>query len=159
MSVAETHVDVIYRGHGNDNPAGGRLVTIETPDGDVIGQLRHVVKHSPTGYTWGYGGSGPADLALSLLTAALGDDGAKCRVCAGTRRITYDAARDEDVRYDPEVHGDDPETPYDCYYCDDGRRRLPYQDFKFQYVATWPESWTMARSQILGWLAARGIRP
>jgi hypothetical protein len=29
----------------------------------------HVVRHSPTGYEWGYGGSGPADLALSILTA------------------------------------------------------------------------------------------
>ena len=26
-----------------------------------------VVHHSPTGYEWGYGGSGPADLALNIL--------------------------------------------------------------------------------------------
>jgi hypothetical protein len=30
--------------------------------------------HSPTGFSWGYGGSGPAQLALALLTDALGDD-------------------------------------------------------------------------------------
>jgi len=30
--------------------------------------LAHVVRHSPTGFEWGYGGSGPADLALSILT-------------------------------------------------------------------------------------------
>jgi len=35
--------------------------------------LPHVVFHSPTGYEWGYGGSGPADLALSILTHYLGD--------------------------------------------------------------------------------------
>jgi Family of unknown function (DUF6166) len=29
--------------------------------------LRHVIYHSPTGLEWGYSGSGPADLALSLL--------------------------------------------------------------------------------------------
>jgi hypothetical protein len=29
--------------------------------------LPHVVLHSPTGFEWGYGGSGPADLALSIL--------------------------------------------------------------------------------------------
>ena len=29
--------------------------------------------HSPTGLAWGYGGSGPAQLALALLTDALGD--------------------------------------------------------------------------------------
>jgi hypothetical protein len=26
-----------------------------------------VIHHSPTGYAWGYGGSGPADLALNIL--------------------------------------------------------------------------------------------
>jgi hypothetical protein len=29
--------------------------------------------HSPTGFEWGYGGSGPAQLALALLVDALGD--------------------------------------------------------------------------------------
>ena len=29
--------------------------------------------HSPTGFDWGYGGSGPAQLALALLVDALGD--------------------------------------------------------------------------------------
>ena len=30
--------------------------------------------HSPTGFSWGYGGSGPAQLALALLADALADD-------------------------------------------------------------------------------------
>ena len=30
--------------------------------------------HSPTGLNWGYGGSGPAQLALALLANALADD-------------------------------------------------------------------------------------
>ena len=30
--------------------------------------------HSPTGFSWGYGGSGPAQLALALLADALGYD-------------------------------------------------------------------------------------
>ena len=30
--------------------------------------------HSPTGFEWGYGGSGPAQLALALLADYLGDD-------------------------------------------------------------------------------------
>jgi hypothetical protein len=29
--------------------------------------------HSPTGFNWGYGGSGPAQLALALLMDATGD--------------------------------------------------------------------------------------
>lgn len=30
--------------------------------------------HSPTGFEWGYGGSGPAQLALAILADALDDD-------------------------------------------------------------------------------------
>ena len=30
--------------------------------------------HSPDGFGWGYGGSGPAQLALALLADCLGDD-------------------------------------------------------------------------------------
>jgi len=30
--------------------------------------------HSPTGFEWGYAGSGPAQLALAILADALGDD-------------------------------------------------------------------------------------
>jgi hypothetical protein len=48
----------------------GPAVWIE--DGRVRRDLPHVVRHSPTGFNWGYGGSGPADLALSLLIDALG---------------------------------------------------------------------------------------
>jgi len=33
--------------------------------------LKHIVRHSPTGMEWGYGGSRPADTALSILTYAL----------------------------------------------------------------------------------------
>jgi hypothetical protein len=31
-------------------------------------------KHSPTGFEWGYSGSGPAQLALALAADVLGDD-------------------------------------------------------------------------------------
>jgi hypothetical protein len=34
--------------------------------------LHHPVRHSPTGFEWGYGGSGPADLARALLLDATG---------------------------------------------------------------------------------------
>jgi hypothetical protein len=36
-------------------------------DDALVRPLRHIVYHSPMGYSWGYGGSGPADLALSIL--------------------------------------------------------------------------------------------
>lgn len=33
-------------------------------------------RHSPTGFEWGYSGSGPAQLALAMLAAVTGDDDA-----------------------------------------------------------------------------------
>ena len=57
------------------------IVVRRTPDRGVLAEilscepdgrtqpLPHVVRHSPTGFEYGYGGSGPADLALSILCA------------------------------------------------------------------------------------------
>lgn len=42
-------------------------------------QLPHICRHSPDGFEWGYGGSGPADLALSILTDAVGPELAEKR--------------------------------------------------------------------------------
>jgi len=53
-------VDVIDSGH----PQGGYAL-------DPRFDLRN---HSPDGFNYGYGGSGPAQLALALLADALGDD-------------------------------------------------------------------------------------
>lgn len=36
--------------------------------------------HSPDGFEWGYGGSGPSQLALAICADALGDDRLACRV-------------------------------------------------------------------------------
>ena len=62
-----------YRG----NPADGRfVVTVVEDDGRIrsLDPRRDLRNHSPTGYAWGYSGSGPAQLALAILCDALGDD-------------------------------------------------------------------------------------
>jgi len=41
---------------------------------------RALRNHSPTGFEWGYGGSGPAQLALAILAEHLGDDHAALRL-------------------------------------------------------------------------------
>lgn len=47
------------------------LVCERQPTGVQTANVEWVeVKHSPDGYEWGYGGSGPADLALNTLLAA-----------------------------------------------------------------------------------------
>jgi len=77
--------------------AGNNLIIVQRQtDGtvkaevmDAVGKkvpLPHVVRHSPTGFQFGYAGSGPADLALSICWACCG----KAAECAYR---TYKAER------------------------------------------------------------------
>ena len=51
-----------------DLPIEQRGIVLRRTGHDVLTNVPHlVVHHSPTGYEWGYGGSGPADLALNIL--------------------------------------------------------------------------------------------
>jgi uncharacterized protein DUF6166 len=43
-------------------------------DGNAYRALYHHVRHSPTGFAWGYEGSGPAELARCIIADALGFD-------------------------------------------------------------------------------------
>lgn len=51
--------------------AHGAYVVVR--ENEKIKPLRHVVLHSPTGLEFGYGGSGPADTALSILADYFGE--------------------------------------------------------------------------------------
>ena len=45
-----------------------------TVDGWPLNPRHDLWNHSPSGFEWGYAGSGPAQLALALLADCLGDD-------------------------------------------------------------------------------------
>ena len=51
-------------------------MTVVTVNGIPLNPRFDLWYHSPTGFEWGYGGSGPAQLALALLADHLGDDNA-----------------------------------------------------------------------------------
>jgi hypothetical protein len=57
-----------YHGRRTD---GGVLVTV---NGVSLDPRRDLYDHSPDGFEWGYGGSGPAQLALAILADYLGND-------------------------------------------------------------------------------------
>lgn len=61
LPMADTVKDIpCQRAPGHEAPgreAGGALVALE----------QRFIVHSPDGFEWGYGGSGPADLALNVL--------------------------------------------------------------------------------------------
>jgi hypothetical protein len=53
------------------------IVWVEGPSGahrHPLSPRFDLRQHSPTGFAWGYAGSGPAQLAIALLADALGDD-------------------------------------------------------------------------------------
>jgi hypothetical protein len=141
--------EVWYRGD-TTSTAGPHAVIIETGGHEPLGLLNHVAKHSPTGFSWGYAGSGPADLARSLLIAVLGDD-AVCRTCKGTRLLVWDPDSDREVPYEADSH--DAGETYKCIDCEGGYRPLPYQEFKFEFVARWGDSWRISRTEVFQWLA------
>lgn len=47
---------------------------IVTVNGRPLNPRLDLYNHSPTGFEWGYGGSGPAQLALAILADHLDDD-------------------------------------------------------------------------------------
>jgi hypothetical protein len=52
-----------------------RTITALRPEGPRVLDLRlDLANHSPTGFCWGYGGSGPAQAALAILADYFGDD-------------------------------------------------------------------------------------
>lgn len=45
----------------------GHIVKIKHSNGNITHLKHQIVRHSPTGFSWGYAGAGPADLALNIL--------------------------------------------------------------------------------------------
>jgi hypothetical protein len=109
----------------------------------MISALQHVVRHSPTGFECGYGGSGPADLARSLLIDALGEE-ALCALCGGTRA--------------------DPDGQGRCMECwGQGFSSLVesnYQALKRDIISTLPQDreWRLSAPELLDWLGQRSAR-
>ena len=62
-----------YRGHGLSKHE--TTVTVETEGGapEPLAPRNDLRNHSPTGFSWGYNGSGPAQLALAILADAASD--------------------------------------------------------------------------------------
>jgi len=101
--------------------------------------VHHVVVDSPTGPSWGFVGSGPADTARSVLLAPLDED-ALCQTCRGTGYLTADNA-------DTIGPGATSTARTACTDCDRGYRHVPYRLFTTDHVAHWGEQWCMTRQQ------------
>lgn len=60
-----------YRGKKSAGTLKGQIILVE--EDEKLYALKHIKRHSST-FNWGYGGSGPADTALSILTNCLGEE-------------------------------------------------------------------------------------
>lgn len=65
-------VSKVYRGARRPDESPEALVTVNDRVLSAAPSQR-VRNHSPNGFEWGYGGSGPAQLALALLLDVTGD--------------------------------------------------------------------------------------
>lgn len=65
QSLPTSDRDVVYIGYRQS----GQAIVEKRPDQERLTPERslELVNHSPSGFEWGYGGSGPAQLALALL--------------------------------------------------------------------------------------------
>lgn len=84
-SKSDCDTDVIVPYDGGDiwikriaspayNNTGQLTIGIDTCSGIKTNVQRLVYRHSPTGFNFGYGGSGPADLALNICRMFCKDD-------------------------------------------------------------------------------------
>lgn len=83
--------------------------TAVTVNGQALDPCLDVVNHSPTGFAWGYGGSGPSQLALAIMVHEFGRDLSK--------------------------------------------HPQHYQDFKWAFVARFPDTFTLTSTEILSWVS------
>jgi len=67
--------------YGPDDKGGPILVIDQEADTTVeLNPRLDLISHSPTGFGWGYNGSGPAQTALAILADATGDDARALRI-------------------------------------------------------------------------------
>lgn len=75
-SKAATHRDDSMIADRVQGRLDNEVILCRDQDGIVTNVPHRKVYHSPCGYEWGYGGSGPADLALNILLALVPEEDA-----------------------------------------------------------------------------------
>jgi len=65
--------ETVYRGRRDPTAPVGDGCTV-TVDGELLDCRYDLLSASPSGFEWGYGGSGPAQLAIALLAHAYDDE-------------------------------------------------------------------------------------
>ncbi len=131
-------------------------------DGTVIGTvnddypLRHVGTASPTGFEYGYGGSGPADLAMSVLADYFDEQPSKSELYHGRIESPCDCTQNGSHPADPECMQCDgtglgESKPLQCWE--------HHQAFKWQFIAPRDSSqpFVITEGEIERWLEQQAL--
>jgi Family of unknown function (DUF6166) len=124
----EGRMSKIYTGRRENNTVIAVEVITHQGGNKVRKQkLRHIPFHSATkgDLNWGYGGSGPADLALAIL-------------------VDYFKERAPSEGYRARAEGNNWMVKSTAWKL--------HQDFKWHFVATFADEWELYDSQIAAWL-------
>jgi hypothetical protein len=69
----EVSTETVYRGRRDPTAPVGEEVKV-TVDGEPLAKRYDLLSASPSGFEFGYGGSGPAQLAIAMLAYAFDDE-------------------------------------------------------------------------------------
>jgi hypothetical protein len=106
--------------------------------------------HSPTGLSWGYGGSGPAQTALAILADFL------VALARAEDKAMVELAVKASGKFNLPVFWECPE-PLTLQEGAEAAALALHQKFKGDFVARWPMdgAWTLTGDQIKEWLGSR----
>lgn len=151
---------IAYEGIRTTN--GARVFRVA---GEIREPLRHrIVYHSPTGFEWGYAGSGPADLALNILADASGWEGS-WRYDAPFHDADY-CVEHREWRDEPGVDGclaapldeEGRRSTDDCVFGPPTWVFNLHQRFKFDVIAGADRAgFQITQDEVLDWLASQGV--
>ena len=91
--------------HGLRKPQGAQVHVITLGGSRLLPPRFDLRNHSPTGFEWGYAGSGPAQLALAICADVLEDDKEALRVYQAFKAAVIACiAKDEFTLGERKVH-------------------------------------------------------
>jgi hypothetical protein len=140
----------IYRAR-RDSEKGAHVLIVTDKGSAALPVRLDVTNHSPDGFEWGYGGSGPAQLALAMCIDALGGNTPHNGPC-------YSSKVDCICGGDCVCGRSGNHNTHECKRCGEtwerteiARARKVYQHFKFKHLGGITENeWTMSAAEVRG---------